>query len=86
MNVWEWGLFFVTGVLALQILVSLMSYYHQFYRQEFLNEHLRNQQHTASTAGGIKEANAASLPPARQENGTTPPSAAGERQARRNAA
>ncbi len=85
MDLWEWGLFFVTGLLALQILMSLMAYYHQFYRQEFLNEHQQKQQQ-ASEAERATEASIPSVPQARQETGTTSQPAAGGRQARRNAA
>ncbi|MFN0195955.1 MAG: hypothetical protein ACKVT0_04375 [Planctomycetaceae bacterium] len=85
MSLWEWGLFFVTGLLALQILVSLMAYYHQFYRQEFLNEHLLKQQQ-ASEAERATEASVPSVPQTRQETGTTSQSTVGDRQSRRNAA
>ena len=44
MTMWEWGLFVGAAVIALQILTSLMSYYHQLYRHEYLTEYLRRQQ------------------------------------------
>ena len=49
MTIWEWGLFAGAAVIALQIMTSLMSYYHRLYRQEYLIEYLERQQRNPLT-------------------------------------
>lgn len=60
MTIWEWGLLAGVAVFALNILTSLMSYYHRLYRQEYLTEYLQRQHEEAKrkkkAAAGQSEA------------------------------